>query len=87
MVMALPFWIAMATECSTSVTASSRDQRDRCSDAAPLIRSSSWRGRRGRVLRTSRHEGQELSVVAAGEGCVLLAFSTFCGLGSGGRKY
>ena len=38
--MALPFWIAMATEWSTSVAASSRDQRDRCSDAAPLIRSS-----------------------------------------------
>ena len=41
--MALPFWIAMATECSTSVAASSRDQRDRCSDAAPLIRSSTAR--------------------------------------------
>ena len=43
MVMALPFWIAMATEWSTSVAASSRDQRDRCSEAAPLIRSSTAR--------------------------------------------
>ena len=31
------------------------------------------------------HEGQKLSVVAAGDGCVLLAFPAFCGLGSSGR--
>ena len=75
MVMALPFWIAMATECSTSVAASSRDQRDGCSDAAPLIRSSRGEGVRAESSARLDSEGKELSVVAAGDGCVLLAVS------------
>ena len=85
MVMALPFWIAMATECSTSVAASSRDQRDRCSEAAPLIRSSRARASGAESSAGLDHEGQELSVVAAGDGCILPTFPAFHGLGSGGR--
>jgi hypothetical protein len=37
--------------------------------------------RAGRVLRKSRHEGDELSVVAAGDGCVLLGLLSFHVLG------
>ena len=38
--MALPFWMAMDTESSSCFAASCRDQRDRCSAAAPLMTSS-----------------------------------------------
>ena len=84
MVMALPFWIAMATECSTSVAASSRDRETgaRCS-AADQVEQGEGVGAESSARLD--HEGQELSVVAAGDGCILLAFPAFCGLGSGGR--
>ena len=48
-----------------------RDQRERCSEAAPLIRSSRARASGPKSSAGLDHEGQELSVVAVSDGRIL----------------
>ena len=85
MVMALPFWIAMATECSTSVAASILRPERQVLRGRAADQVEQGEGVGAESSAGLDHEGQELSVVAAGDGCILPAFTAFHVNGSGGR--
>ena len=71
--MALPFCTAMATHSSTSLAACSCDQRERCLAGRAADGVEQGEGVLSDSSASLDHEGNELGVVLAGDGCVLPA--------------